>query len=437
MAAKLCKANIGTRSEPRTCGNPIEGGTLAACKDHRKTMIPTGSPGIFYRGGSYVTITRHRGKQVKSFHRALAEAREAKGDRTGSSRHAPQTRRPFDVYAREWVASYQGRTQRGFDEDTRAAYAMALERWAIPHYGSTPLRDIDRESVNALVAKLQRQGLSPASVRKYVAPLRALLSDAVSNGHLAANPALRVAVNRKARKGDESERVKDMTRAELAAVLATVPEGRDRLFFETLAGTGARISEVLGLDAVDLVDNDGRYTLTISRQWYRGRLKPYTKSANGQRTIKLSPELGRKLWKHCADAVGPIFPTRSGERLSARNMARVLERATAKVGLHVSPHSFRHTHGSMLLAQGWPLTDVAHRLGDDVQTVAKTYAHRLRDSERDLSFLDELGNGGNAVGNATPSNSRKSADGQTGAKVGLSRENPEQTPTAEDAAGNL
>jgi hypothetical protein len=45
----------------------------------------------------------------------------------------------------------------------------------------------------------------------------------------------------------------------------------------------------------------------------------------------------------------------------------------------------------MLLEQGWPITEVAHRLGDDVQTIARTYAHRLRDSDRELSFLDELG----------------------------------------------
>ncbi|MBV8943285.1 MAG: tyrosine-type recombinase/integrase, partial [Solirubrobacterales bacterium] len=92
-----------------------------------------------------------------------------------------------------------------------------------------------------------------------------------------------------------------------------------------------------------------------------------------------------------ADATGPMFSTRTGARLSDRNMRRSLDRAAAAAGLpHVSPHSFRHTHGSILLDEHWPITEVAHRLGDDVQTVAKTYAHKLRDSDRGLSFLDEL-----------------------------------------------
>ena len=67
-------------------------------------LIKTSTPGIYRRGGRYVVIWRHRGKQYKSFHRTLAEAREAKGEHTRTNRQAPQSRRPFDEYAREWVA---------------------------------------------------------------------------------------------------------------------------------------------------------------------------------------------------------------------------------------------------------------------------------------------------------------------------------------------
>jgi len=75
-------------------------------------------------------VTRHRDKQVKTFHRTLDLAREAKGDRTGTNREAPRSRRPFDEYAREWVANCQGRTVRGFDDDTRKSYEAALDAWA-------------------------------------------------------------------------------------------------------------------------------------------------------------------------------------------------------------------------------------------------------------------------------------------------------------------
>ena len=401
-AKKTCRANIGSRTEPRLCGQPIAKGMLAACAAHKTTMIPCESH-IYYRGGSYVVLTVHRGKQRKTFHGKLDEAREARGDRTGSQKQAPGERRPFDEYALAWVAAYQGRTKRGFDEDTRISYRRALELYAIPHLGSTPMRDISREQIDELIAELVDKGLSADSIAKYIAPVRAMLSDLRERHKIPHNPASALKINKKSSAGklsaDQSAapgRLLGLTRVELDAVIAATPDAH-RLLIRLLAHTGCRISEALGLDWSDLGD-DGRM-LRIERQWYRGKLKQYTKSANGQRTISLPPELSRALWAAGADATGPMFHTRTGRRLSDRNINRTISSAAERAGLaHISAHSFRHTHGSLLLSKGWPITEVAHRLGDNVQTVQQVYAHKLRDSNRDLSFLDV----GNAWANEHP-----------------------------------
>ncbi len=356
-------------------------------------LVKTKTPGIYKRGSRYVVIWRHRGKQYKSFHRTMAEAREAKGDRTGSARPAPSSKRPFADYARTWIKTAQGRTRQGLDEDTRRAYAAALEAHAIPHLGSRPLRDIDRSDINALITKLQKQGLSAASIAKYIAPLRALFGDAVENGHVAANPALGLKINAKARSDNatpgEAERAKTLTHVELAAVLAAIPE-QHRLPFELMAHTGCRISEILGLDWSD-VTFDESPMLRVQRQWYLGKLKP-PKTAAGVRTLELTPTLARRLWMLGADATGPILHTRTGRRLSARNLARTLDMAGAQAGVPgVTPHTFRHTHGSMLLDEGWTIAEVAERLGHaDPAITAAVYTHRMRDRRRELSFLDDL-----------------------------------------------
>ena len=137
--------------------------------------------------------------------------------------------------------------------------------------------------------------------------------------------------------------------------------------------------------------HDGK-TIRIERQWYR-EAQRYTKSANGMRTISLPPALAEQLWARSADATGPMFATRTGQHLSDRNLRRTLEKAVDRAAIsRISLHSFRDTHGSILLDEAWPITEVAHRLGDDVQTVARTHAHKLRDSDRSLDFLDALGN---------------------------------------------
>jgi len=353
-------------------------------------LVKTKTPGIYKRGSRYVVVTTHRGRQFKSFHATLAEAREAKADRTraGASKR-PQSRAPFDEHARAWVATCQGRTSRGLDDDTRASYAAHLEHHAIPFFRSMPLRDIEPADYRALGAKLQTRGLSAASVTKYLAPVKAMFADAVADGALQVNPTtgVRIVDRRQVAKPDGPERVKDMTRVELAAVLAAIGD-QHRLLFEVMAQTGCRISEVLGLDWGDVSFGDAA-TLRIERQWYRGKIKS-PKTKRGYRTIGLPAGLAEKLWRAGADQTGPMFHTRTGRRLSDRNMARVLDGAGERAGVRVSHHCFRHTHGSILLDQGWPLTDVAHRLGDDPAVLASIYAHKMRDRRRDLSFLEEL-----------------------------------------------
>jgi hypothetical protein len=49
-------------------------------------LVKTSTPGIYRRGGRYVVVWRHRGKQHKSFHRTYEEAREAKGRRQAGDR---------------------------------------------------------------------------------------------------------------------------------------------------------------------------------------------------------------------------------------------------------------------------------------------------------------------------------------------------------------
>lgn len=387
MAAKknACKANVGTRKEPIPCGKPIAEGMLAACEQHKTALIPHESQ-IYCRGGSYCTLTYHAGRQHKSFHRTLAEAREARGDRTGTLRQKPTGRKKFDGYAREWIGSYQGRTTRGFDVDTRESYRWALEHWAIPEIGSTLLRDIDREDMDKLIVAMQKEGLSAHSIAKYIAPLRALFSDAVERGHMPANPALGLRINAKVQ-GPQKARPEALSPVELAAVLDAIPD-RWRLLFDVLAGTGCRISECLGLDWEDLEQRGDVTTLTINKQYYRGKDKD-TKSEAGTRTITLDPALAAKLWAAGADSTGAMFHTRTGERLNDRNLRRVLDQACDDAGVRrVGFHVIRHTHNSILREQGWTEIQAAARLGHDPVVNTQVYSHAL--SEPDVTFLGKV-----------------------------------------------
>lgn len=103
-------------------------------------METTRHPGIYRRGSRYVVVWRHKGRQHKSVHRTLAEAREAQGQRRQTAERAPVSRQSFEDYAREWLTAYQGRTARGFTARSRDAYRRTLEQLAIPFFAGHPAR---------------------------------------------------------------------------------------------------------------------------------------------------------------------------------------------------------------------------------------------------------------------------------------------------------
>jgi integrase len=416
MAAKRCKANVGTRKQPRPCGEPVADGMLAACAAHKLALIPTSVPGIYYRGGQYVVVWRHRGKQHKSFHRTMAEAREAKGRRDGGDRKQP-TRELLEDYAPAWIDGYSGRTARGFTDQARDDYRRTLDQYVIPFFAGRKLADIDPPDVRRFVRHLEDHGLAPASVVKNLTPLKAMFATAVEDGALRSNPAagLRVNSRRDDEDGEEQE-VKAMTREELGRLLAALPAAW-RPFFELLAKMGLRISEALGLDWSD-VEFGARPVLHVRRQYYRGTLKKL-KTRTGKRDLPLPAGLARGLWAaRPAGARGPVFATGEGTRYSDRNVCRILDRASGREDKKATEralaegrplpaprehagmpwvhfHTFRHTCASMLFAGGKNIKQVADWLGHrDPAFTLRTYVHLMDDGLGEADFLDTMvGNG--------------------------------------------
>ena len=254
-----------------------------AAKRRQTGMERTATPGIYRRGSRYVVVWQYKGRQHKSSHRTLAEAREAKGQRQAGER-TPATRQSFDDFAHEWLDGYAGRTGRGFTEGSREAYRRALDHYAVPFFRGWRLADVEPRDVRAFAKHLEGKGLAPSSVVKNLTPLKAMLATAAEDGALRSNPSAGLRVNGRRDEGDEEPEAKAMTRAELSAVLGELPE-EWRPFFELLAHTGLRISEALGLDWAD-VEFGARPRLHVRRQCYRGEVRRL-KSRNGRRDLPL------------------------------------------------------------------------------------------------------------------------------------------------------
>ncbi|MEJ7785511.1 MAG: tyrosine-type recombinase/integrase [Solirubrobacteraceae bacterium] len=365
-------------------------------------MVRTKHAGIYRRGSRYVVVWVHRGKQHKSFHPTLAEAREAKGQRA-SGDTKPGNREPFETYARDWLGSYQGRTSRGFTERSRAAYLSALELHAFPFFARDRVGDVEPRDVKRFVKHLQDRGLAPASVKRTLVPVQAMYADAFEDGDVRANPTagLRINRHRDEREGEE-EQAKALTRAELARLLAAMPDDR-RPLFEFLAQTGLRVSEAIGLEWRD-VTFGGAPSVRVERQSYRGEVSQL-KTRGSRRTVPLAPGTARGLWTASVGRAPTdrVFTSATGCALSDGNVRRRwLHPAAVAAGLvdaegvpWIGFHTFRHTCASLLFEHGRNIKQVAGWLGhSDPAFTLRTYVHLMDEGIGDAAFLDVVaGNG--------------------------------------------
>jgi len=301
------------------------------------------------------------------------------------------TNTTVEQYARLWIEEYQGRTSRGIDPSTRHDYRRSLELHVLPVVGRLGLDELTPRDVRGVILGLERAGHAPASVRKHVAPIRAMLATAVEDGLIAHNPGSAVRIAGRRDDYEDKER-RILTRDEITALFAEVPADW-RPFFELLLQTGVRISEAVGLRWDDIVF-DASPHVRIRRQVCRGRVKP-PKSRDGRRDIPLSPGMAAALASRRGNA-GPVFASSSGGCLDVSNVrSRVLRPAAERGQIgKVGFHTFRHTCASLLFGAGKDLKQVQHWLGHhDPAFTLSTYIHLLDGGLGGAEFFDDLSSG--------------------------------------------
>lgn len=374
-------------------------------------MERTRYPGIYKRGGSYVVVWRHRGKQHKEFFPTLAEAREAKGRRQSGDRR-PQARVSFDDYFEKWIATYAGRTQRGFSETTRVEYRRPIEQHALPVWARWNLSDVEPGDVRELFGDLRSKGTSTQNIKKLRAALSVLFATALEDDLVKTNPVRGVRIPQAIDDLDVGdEKPKALTRSELGILLAAAPDDW-RLFFEFLAHTGLRISEAVGLTWSHLELGDAA-RVRVVEQVYRGERKRL-KSAHARREIPLSSGMKQRLLERRRDAFkgpdSPVFGTTLGQVHNPSNVrGRVLLPMTKAAGFGetvevevkgkkkqqwrtwVTFHTFRHTCASLLFEAGKDVKQVQEWLGhSDPGFTLRTYVHLMDEGLGDADFLDDV-----------------------------------------------
>jgi integrase/recombinase XerD len=156
---------------------------------------------------------------------------------------------------------------------------------------------------------------------------------------------------------------------------------RDRAILELLYATGARVSEIVNMDLDDLIDPE------IVRLFGKGskeRIVPvgkYAQAAVAAYLVRVRPTLAT-----LSRGTPALFLNQRGSRLSRQSIWQIISDSAhaAKLGVEVSPHTFRHSFATHLLEGGADVRVVQELLGHASVTTTQIYTLVTVDALREI-----------------------------------------------------
>jgi len=299
--------------------------------------------------------------------------------------------------------------ERRASPETIRAYRSDLQQFraytttAVPSADSR-LRpeDVDALMIRGYLAWLDHRKEKKSSLARKLATLRSFFKFLAREERVGINPAAEV------RTPKQPQPLPRVLTKDDANALMEFPAGdelrvlRDRAILETLYSTGARVSELVGIDQEDLnhrerlvrlsgkgrkerivpigsvaVDAIRQYQESCSKFEVRSSKLEINKSGNRQinkfrepRTSNLEPRTGSM----------PVFRNLRGGRLTARSVDRIVSHYSARLaGGRVSPHALRHSFATHLLDEGADLRSIQELLGHASLATTQKYTHLATD----------------------------------------------------------
>jgi integrase/recombinase XerD len=283
--------------------------------------------------------------------------------------------------------------ERGLAANTLASYRRDLRRYDA-YLAAAGIDDLGRttEAVVSDFLMRLREGdadhppLSASSAGRTVVAVRGFHRFCLREGLTAVDPAAAVKPPAPPQRLPKALSVDEVTRILAAAagaeaepaILAT----RDAALLEFLYGTGARISEAVGLD-VDDIDLEAGAVL-LRGKGSKERVVPvgsYAREALSAYQVRGRPDL--VLRGHGTPA---LFLNARGGRLSRQSAWTVLRRAAQRAGIakEISPHTLRHSFATHLLDGGADVRVVQELLGHASVTTTQVYTLVTVDKLREV-----------------------------------------------------
>jgi integrase/recombinase XerD len=284
--------------------------------------------------------------------------------------------------------------ERGLAANSVSSYRRDLRRYLehLDRIGVTDLDEVTEQTVSGFLMALREgdadhQPLSASSAGRTVVAVRGFHRFAVRDGLAKVDPSAGVRPPPPAKRLPKAVSLGDVERLlEAAGAPGTTLALRDRALLEVLYGTGARISEAVGMDVddLDLDPEEPQGTVLLRGKGSKERIVPvgsFAREAIQAYLVRGRPEL-------VATGTGTpaMFLNARGGRLSRQSAWSVIVKAAERAGIsaEVSPHTLRHSFATHLLEGGADVRVVQELLGHASVTTTQVYTLVTVDSLREV-----------------------------------------------------
>jgi integrase/recombinase XerD len=278
--------------------------------------------------------------------------------------------------------------ERGLAANTLSSYQRDLRRYVefLGAAGVFAVAEVGERHVSDFLAWLRAGSpdhvpLSATSAGRAVVAVRGFHKFAVREGLTTVDPAAQVRPPAPARRLPKAISVDEVTRLLAAAGTGDTPLSlRDVALLELLYGTGARISEVVGLAVDDLEPG----LVRLAGKGGKQRIVPVGSYAAA--AVEAYLVRGRPSLSAAGSGVTSLLLNSRGGSLSRQSAWAVLRAAAGRAGLtaKVSPHTLRHSFATHLLDGGADVRVVQELLGHASVTTTQIYTLVTVDQLREV-----------------------------------------------------
>jgi integrase/recombinase XerD len=276
--------------------------------------------------------------------------------------------------------------ERGLAVNTVAAYRRDLTAYlaSLAARGIESPSAITANDVSAFAIGLRSRSESPltaSSAARMLSSVRSFHRYLLEEGQVETDVAADTPPPKLASRLPKAISIEQMASV-LAAAQGDSPQAlRDSALLELLYATGARVSEAVDLNVDDVIEGD------IVRLFGKGgkqRIVPlgsYARTAIDAYLVRARPGLSAR-----GTATPALFLGARGQRVSRQNAWLIIRAAAKRANLEVdiSPHTFRHSFATHLLAGGADVRVVQELLGHSSVSTTQIYTLVTADALRDM-----------------------------------------------------